>query len=55
MGIIGFGMILYNDQDTYLSLSGASISKELPYTSAVDAIIRRKNGEICFGTYSRGI
>lgn len=57
MGIIGFGMILYNDRThTCVNYQEHPDFKELPYTSAVDAIIRRKKtGEICFGTYSRGI
>lgn len=57
MGIIGFGMILYNDRaHTCVNYQQHPDFKELPYTSTVDAIIRRKKtGEICFGTYSRGI
>lgn len=57
MGIIGFGMILYNDRThTCINYREHPDFKELPYTSTVDAIVRRKKtGEICFGTYSRGV
>ena len=41
MGIIGFGMILYNDRThTCVNYQEHPDFKELPYTSAVDAIIR---------------
>ena len=57
MGIIGFGMILYNARThTCINYQEHPDFKDLPYTSTVDAIIRRKKtGEICFGTYSRGV
>lgn len=57
MGIIGYGMIRYNTK-THTSINYREHPDfvYLPYTSTVDAIIRRKKtNEICFATYSRGV
>lgn len=57
MGLIGFGMIRYDRSDGSFELySDIPDFSRLPYTSTVDAIIRRSTtSEICFGTYSRGL
>lgn len=57
LGLIGFGMILYDSETrnciNYLEHPDFT---HQPYTSTVDAIIRRKKtGEICFGSYNGGI
>lgn len=56
MGIIGFGMIKYNlETQTCANYVDIPDFESLPYTSTVDAIIKRKNGEICFGTWNAGL
>lgn len=56
MGIIGFGMIKYNlETQNCVNYVDIPEFKSLPYTSTVDAIIKRKNGEICFGTWNAGL
>ncbi len=57
LGLIGYGMILYDASSgtaaDYHDIPGFS---NMPYTSSVDVIMRsRRSGEICFGTYSRGV
>lgn len=57
LGLIGFGMMLY-DSETKSAMNYLEHPDftNLPYTSTVDAIVRRKKtGEICFGTYNGGI
>lgn len=56
MGIIGFGMIKYNlETQNCVNYVDIPEFKSLSYTSTVDAIIKRKNGEICFGTWNAGL
>lgn len=57
MGLIGFGAIRYDRADgSFEVYSDLPDFSELPYTSTIDAIIKRSvTSEICFGTYSRGL
>lgn len=55
-GLYGRGMILYDVR--YESFNNYSEMKSfdgLPSISTTDCIIRRKNGEYCFGTYNNGL
>ena len=57
LGIIGFGMVLYDPFDgSFLSYEQYPAFRDFPYTSSVDVISRRRStSEICFGTYSQGL
>lgn len=57
LGVIGYGMVLY-DMETggFLTYDRYPAFNDFPYTSAVDVITKRRTtGELCFGTYSKGI
>ena len=57
LGIIGYGMVLYDPSDgSFLTYEKYPAFRNFPYTSAVDVIARRRTtSEICFGTYSQGL
>ncbi|MGM9790981.1 MAG: two-component regulator propeller domain-containing protein [Candidatus Cryptobacteroides sp.] len=57
LGIIGYGMVLYNPDDgSFLTYDQYPSFKDFPYTSSVDVIKqRRSTSQICFGTYSQGL
>lgn len=57
MGIAGFGMIKFNETtNTFTHYSEDPTLKNLPYTSVVSSIIKRRTtGEMCFGTWNNGV
>ena len=57
LGIIGYGMVLYDiENDTFALYGDLPEFKYFPYTSVIEVMMRRRTtGEICFGTYSKGL